>query len=206
MIMKRWFPGMKSMQYLCLFISLCFMLLPAIPLLAQSTTELIITGTVRDRLDKPVASVTVKVSNNPSSLAITDEKGQFSVKASKQSLLEFSHVSFKTQVIAINNTLELNVILEAAEGNVNEVVVVGFGRQKKVSLVGAQSTVNVAELKQPVASLTNVLAGRISGVVGVQRSGEPGRDFSNIWIRGISTFTGSNSAAPLILVDNVEEA
>lgn len=206
MIMKKWCHGMKGRLPAGLFISLCLLLMPLWPLMAQSSGEITITGIVRDRLDKPVEAVTVRVSNNPSALAITDGSGRYTVKANKQSALEFSHVSFKTQVLQVGSSLEINVTLEAAEGNVNEVVVVGFGRQKKISLVGAQSSVNVEELKQPVASITNVLAGRIAGVVGVQRSGEPGRDFSEIWIRGISTFTGTNSAAPLILVDGVERS
>src|SRR5690606_39188756 len=92
--------------------------------------------------------------------------------------------------------------MEATEAGLDEVVVVGFGTQKKISLVGAQSTVSPKDLQMPVANLTNALAGRLAGVVSVQRTGEPGFDDSDIFIRGISTFSQSLSA-PLILVDGV---
>src|SRR5690606_40856642 len=85
-----------------------------------------------------------------------------------------------------------------------EVVVVGFGEQKKVSLVGSQSTIRPKELKLPGRSLTNALGGRLAGIVSVQRSGEPGYDGSEIFIRGISTF-GSSPRGPLMIVDGVPD-
>ncbi len=159
-----------------------------------------ITGTVKDNLGKPIAGATVKVTGSTVFVS-TDEKGAFSVNAKLQGSLEISRVGYKPQTIAINNTIVWNVVLDAVQGNENEVVVVGYGQQKKVSSIGAISTVNAEELKQPVANMTNLIAGRIAGVVGVQRSGEPGYDNASIYIRGISTFTGSS---PLVLVDGVE--
>ncbi len=80
-------------------------------------------------------------------------------------------------------------------------MVIGYGQQKRITTTGAISTVNAEDLKLPVANLTNVIAGRVAGIIGVQRSGQPGYDNSEIYIRGISTFT---SSAPLILVDGIE--
>ncbi|MCD8164693.1 MAG: TonB-dependent receptor plug domain-containing protein [Bacteroides sp.] len=80
----------------------------------------------------------------------------------------------------------------------------GYGTQKKITSIGSQSGIKViSDLKQPVSNLTTVLAGRVSGIVGVQRSGEPGREDASIWVRGIATMTGSS---PLVLVDGVERS
>ena len=80
---------------------------------------------------------------------------------------------------------------------------IGYGTQRKISNIGAQSSLKASDLKIPSSNLTGALAGRISGVISVQRSGEPGKNVADIWIRGIST---PNSAAPLILVDGVERS
>src|SRR5690606_19040952 len=96
----------------------------------------------------------------------------------------------------------INVVMELADNTLNEVAVVAFGVQKKASVVGAISTVNVQELKTPVRSLNNALAGKIAGVIAVQRSGEPGYDDAQFWIRGINTFGAGKE--PLILVDGIQ--
>jgi TonB-linked SusC/RagA family outer membrane protein len=160
-----------------------------------------ITGTVKDKLSKPIPLVTVKEVGSAQA-TVTDENGRFSITVDPKSLIEFSHVNYKTQVISVNNIIEWDIIMDAVEGNLNEVVVVGYGKQRKISQVGAQSNINVEELKLPVANLSTVLGGRISGVVSVQRSGEPGRDNADVWIRGISTFGGNNSR-PLVIIDGV---
>jgi TonB-linked SusC/RagA family outer membrane protein len=100
--------------------------------------------------------------------------------------------------------MTLDLILQEDTQVMDEVVVVGMGTQRKASVIGAISSIKVAELKTPARSLTNALAGRMAGVIAVQRSGEPGYDNSDFWIRGISTF-GANKT-PLILVDGVERA
>src|SRR5690606_23123557 len=96
----------------------------------------------------------------------------------------------------------LTVVLQEANSFLEQVTVVGYGTQKKISLVGAQVSITPSDLKLPVRNLTNSLGGRIAGVVSVQRSGEPGGDNADIWIRGISTFSSSMSK-PLVLVDGV---
>src|SRR5690606_4040318 len=99
----------------------------------------------------------------------------------------------------------IDVILRQADSFLEEVTVVGYGTQKKISLVGAQVSIKPAELQLPLRNLSNSLGGRIAGVVSVQRSGEPGGDNDDIYIRGISTFSSSLSA-PLVLVDGVPRA
>src|SRR5699024_5591522 len=124
--------------------------------------------------------------------------------ASLQDTLVYSFIGFQTQVVPINGRTEVNVEMVPQTLSGEEMVVVGYGTQRKVSLIGAQSSLaneEVALLDQSSGSLTNSLSGRLPGVVGVQRSGLPGSDASDIWIRGISSFGDSS---PLILVDGVE--
>jgi TonB-linked SusC/RagA family outer membrane protein len=166
--------------------------------------EILITGTVKNEsLSQPMAGVTVTALPGNRSVT-TDASGSFKIQSNQGDSIEFTYVGYQRQVIVIRDRIVLEVALQATQGGLDEVVVVGFGKQKKISLVGAQSTVDVEDLKQPVANLSTTLAGRIAGVVGVQRSGEPGRNGADIWIRGIATFNASNDARPLILIDGVE--
>jgi len=85
-----------------------------------------------------------------------------------------------------------------------EVAVVGYGKQRKIALTGAQSTVNTKDISYPVANLNMLLAGRVADLIGVQRSGLPGSNSADIWIRGISTFGSGNDASPLVIIDGVK--
>ncbi|HEY1021203.1 MAG TPA: SusC/RagA family TonB-linked outer membrane protein, partial [Flavisolibacter sp.] len=161
-----------------------------------------ISGTVRDRLGVPVQGVTVQVAGNTSQTTTTDSAGKFSITIPENASLIFTAVGYKPQTIGVNS-LNMEVVLDAAEGNMQEVVVVGFGKAKKISIVGAQASVDVEELKQPVANLSAALSGRLAGVIGVQRSGLPGENAADLWIRGISTF-GNNPSGPLIVIDGVQ--
>ena len=93
--------------------------------------------------------------------------------------------------------------MEEVSNQLNDVVVVGYSTQKKASVVGSIQTIEPEELHYGTSrDMTNNLAGKLSGIIGIQRSGEPGYDSSNFWIRGINTFSGSNN--PLVLIDGVE--
>lgn len=165
--------------------------------------EITISGTVKSEAQNlALDGVTIKALPSQK-ITVTNNAGFFKIEANIGDSLEFTYVGYQRQVIIIRDRIVLDVQMAATEGGLNEVVVVGFGKQKKISLVGAQSTVNVEELKQPVANLSTSLAGRIAGVVGVQRTGEPGRNGADIWIRGIATFNSDNDASPLILIDGV---
>ena len=170
---------------------------------AQETQQLQITGLVKDEFNAPLIGVSVK--NLRANLTTaTDGDGRFKVSARRGDSIAVNYVGFKPYTTTIRDVINLTITLQAATNSLNEVAVVGFGQQKKSSLVGAQSTVSLEDLKQPVANLSAALAGRISGVVGVQRSGLPGQNGADLWIRGISTFNSQNSASPLIVVDGVQ--
>lgn len=168
---------------------------------SQNTIK--VSGIVKDRLDKALPDVNVTVQGNNSSGTTTSEKGEFTLQVAANDVLVFSYTGFEEVTRAVNNTIYFEVIMDAKQGSEQEVVVVGFGKAKKISLVGAQSTVNMEELKQPVANISQALAGRISGIIGVQRTGLPGENAADLWIRGISTF-GSNASGALVIIDGVQ--
>ncbi|BAV09993.1 TonB-linked outer membrane protein, SusC/RagA family [Filimonas lacunae] len=202
---RKHLPGAARLR-VRVFLLLLFTSSAALPVMAQKKTTIgqviTVSGRVKDALDNKMLNVSVSVPGTGQH-TLTDKDGLFSLAAHQGDSLAFSFVGYNTQTFLINERIVFEVTLEAVSGSLNDVVVVGFGKQKKVSLVGAQSSVNVEELQQPVANLSSMLAGRIAGVIGVQRTGEPGADAADIWIRGISTF-GSNNAKPLILVDGIE--
>lgn len=168
-----------------------------------SQSQLTITGTIKDAEGMPLVGVNV-LEKNTTNGAVTDFDGNFTLKvASKESILVFSYVGFRSKEVTVGEQTKFNILLENDPQSLDEIVLVGYGSQKKVSVVGAQSTIKVEELQQPVANVSTMLAGRISGLTGVQRSGLPGYDGADLWIRGISTFGGTS---PLILVDGVERS
>lgn len=162
-----------------------------------------IKGTLTDSAGNVLPGVSVKVKDQPSIGTTTDVNGRYILTVPNNAVLVFSFVGFVSQEIPIGTQTVIDVVMQSDAGSLEEVVVVGFGTQKKLTTIGAQSTVSVKELKQPVRNLTTVLAGRLSGVIAVQRSGEPGYDDANVWVRGISTFNAAGSN-PLILVDGVQ--
>src|SRR5690606_34873396 len=104
--------------------------------------------------------------------------------------------------VSVEKGGEVNVDLEQSSQGIDDVVVVAFGRQRKQDLIGAVTTVNPSELKVPSSNLTTALAGRIAGVIAYQRSGEPGQDNAEFFIRGVTSF--GYKVDPLILIDGVE--
>ncbi|WP_308992398.1 TonB-dependent receptor [Mariniflexile litorale] len=169
----------------------------------QQNDQIVITGIVTDSKGIPLPGVNVSEKNTNNG-AITDFDGNFTIKVSSQnSVLVFSYVSLKTLEITVGQNTKLNIQLENDPQSLDEVVLVGYGSQKRISVVGAQSTIKPQELKQPVANISTMLAGRVAGLTGVQRDGLPGYDGADIWIRGISSF---GNAKPLVLVDGVERS
>ncbi len=170
----------------------------------QQNKSIRVVGVVREPNGQPAVSVTVKIKGTTQG-TITDIDGNYIITAPADGTLEFSYIGSKTQEIAVNGKSTINVTLVESANVLEEVVIsVGYGTQRKMSVIGAQSGITqISDLKQPVANLTNVIAGRISGVIGVQRSGDPGNDNADLWIRGISTFSNSS---PLVLVDGVERS
>ncbi|MDR1666462.1 MAG: TonB-dependent receptor, partial [Bacteroidales bacterium] len=131
------------------------------------------------------------------------QNGKYAVTVSgREAVLVFSFVGYATQEVTVNDRTDISVTLEETATEIEEVVVVGYGIQKKVSLTGAISTVNVEEMKvSSSASLANALAGRITGLTSYQSSGgQPGRDDATMYLRGAATLNGTS---PLILIDGV---
>lgn len=173
---------------------------------ASLRADIIISGTVLDENGKPMPGVSVSV-RGVSTMTTTDGEGKFKlVVQSPDAVLAFSFIGYETVEAPVGSKTSFNIQMKIASKSLGEVAVVGFGVQRKVSLIGAQSTIKPTEFKQPAGDITTMLAGRIAGVVGVQRSGEPGKSGADIWIRGISTFGNGNNAGPLILVDGVERS
>ncbi len=169
----------------------------------QAVNQQVITGTVTDKSDgKPIPGVSVLLKGTKVGM-LTDSTGKYRITAPEATgTLVFTSVAYKTIEIKINGSKVVNAEMESSSQDLDQVQIVAYGQQKKESVVGAISTVAVRELKTPTRNLTNTLAGKISGVIAVQRSGEPGYDDAQFWIRGISTFGAGSS--PLILVDGVE--
>lgn len=177
-------------------IFLCFINLSSLGLFAQ---QKVIKGVVKAG-DIPVASVSVSVEGS-NAYAVTNENGDFTIKATINSTLKFTHVSYISKSVVLSGNENIEVQLEPLDNKLNEVVVIGYGTQKKVTLTGSISNLKGADLvKSPQPNLSNSLAGRFSGVIINNRSGEPGYDGSSISVRGLAT-TGSNDV--LVVVDGV---
>ena len=164
------------------------------------TQQIEIKGTVSDALG-PIPGVNVSLVGTARGTA-TDFDGNYIIKANKGDVLKFSYVGYKTATVVIGNSNTVNITLAEDLASLDEVVVVGFGTQKKKTVVGAISTIKPSELKVPASNLTTALAGRISGVVSYQTSGEPGADNAQFFVRGVASFNNQNG--PLILIDSVE--
>ncbi len=170
---------------------------PAVPLLEK------ITGVVTDEEGIPLPGASVLVDGEPNRGTVTDIDGTYSIDVEKGKTLIFSYIGFETKEVEVGTQSKIDVVLLVNANSLDEVVVVGFGEQKKISLTGAVSTVDVDDMKSnPTSSLSNALAGNVPGVMGMMQSGQPGKNISEFWIRGISTFGGGTN--PLVLVDNIE--
>lgn len=171
---------------------------------AMGQEKFMVAGTVMDEKGETLIGVTVNSKDKRIVGAITDLDGKFRVKdIPKNTELTFTYVGYKTYTYKVNFSKEqLKIVMQPNVDALDEVVVVGAGVQKKVSMTGAITTVKPEDLDVPGTSVTNMLGGNVPGIIAVTRSGERGNDFSEFWIRGISTF-GANASA-LVLIDGVE--
>lgn len=176
-----------------------FLLLFSLAAFAQKT----ITGTVTADDGKPLqgATITEKGTKN---VALSTATGTFSLRSSSaKPVLVITYSGYAAKEVTVGSSASVNVSLTAGPGQLDDVVVVGYGKQRKVTNVGAQSSIGTKELVQsPVANISNSLVGRLPGLFATQGSGEPGNDQSRLLIRGIGTFSGNQ--APLILVDGIQ--
>src|SRR5690606_3990826 len=161
-----------------------------------------ITGTVVDTTGVGLPGVSVAVKGSTNMVTNTDLVGKYILDAPVGSTLVYSLIGVQTQEIAIGDQSQINVTLAPSTDLLDDVVVVAFGQQKRSDLVGSVTSVNPSELKVPSSNLTTALAGRVAGVIAFQRSGEPGMDNADFFVRGVTTFGYKKD--PLILIDGVE--
>jgi TonB-linked SusC/RagA family outer membrane protein len=181
---------------------LLFFFCAASSVFAQENT-ISVSGTVVDETSEPLPGVSVYVKNETGLGVSTDLDGKYTIKVKKNATLVFSFLGYDRHEEDVEGRSIINVNMKVSDNNVlNEVVITGTGAQKKASISGAITTVDVKNLKVPTSNITNALAGNVAGVISMQVSGEPGSNQSEFWIRGISTFGAGSSA--LVLVDGFE--
>lgn len=161
-----------------------------------------VTGTIRAANGELLIGATVWSKTRPTVGTASDINGKYLLDVYPDEVLEFSYVGYKSQDVPVSGRGIIDVELQPNDAILDAVEVVGYGVQKKISVIGSQQTIKAGDLKTPVANLTQGLIGRVSGMVSVQRTSEPGFDDAEIYIRGISTLTASMST-PLTLVDGV---
>ena len=170
---------------------------------AQKTETIQVTGTITDENNEPMVGVSIYVKNASGLGTSSDINGHYSIKTNKNSVLVYSFLGYDTQEETVSDKNTIDIHLKPSKSSVlDEVVVTGFGAQKRISVTSAITTVDVKRLSVPTSNLTNALAGNIAGVIAMQVSGEPGANASEFWIRGMSTFGAGSSA--LVLVDGFE--
>lgn len=162
-----------------------------------------IRGVVMDaNTDEPIIGATIQIKGQNVGTA-TNVDGEFELSCAKGNVLIISYIGYDPKEVQVSNLKLYQVKLNESAEMLEEVVVTAFGAgQKKESMVGSVTQIRPSELKVPSSSLSSSFAGRMAGVIAVQRSGEPGADGANFWIRGKSTFSGATGA--LIILDGVE--
>uniref|UniRef100_UPI003561BDB4 SusC/RagA family TonB-linked outer membrane protein n=1 Tax=Bacteroides finegoldii TaxID=338188 RepID=UPI003561BDB4 len=181
---------------------LCFLTI-ACQAFAQGEQSFTLTGTVFDEFNEPVPGANVYVKDKPGVGVTTDIDGKYHLKVSIYDIIVVSFLGYENFEQRLTKKLDdLKVTLKPSTEHLDEVVVVGMGTQRKVSVAGAITTMEPAQLEVPATNIVNTLAGRVAGVIGVQSSGEPGKNISEFWVRGIGTFGASSGA--LVLIDGLE--
>ena len=185
----------KSILIICL---LCLF-----PLLATAQQTYNMGGTVYDESGETLPGVSIFLKAQAMVGTATDIDGKFKIKASKGDVLVFSYIGYENKeylVDAENEKIKVTMVPAATE--IEEVVVTALGTQRKISVVGAVTSVAVKDIQTPATSITNMLGGRVAGIITTLDSGEPGKNISEFWVRGIGTFGASSSA--LVLIDGLE--
>ncbi|WP_158643938.1 SusC/RagA family TonB-linked outer membrane protein [Pseudobacter ginsenosidimutans] len=173
-------------------------LLPVSMAMAQNR----INGKVTDNQNLPLAGVNVTVKNK-SAATFTDAAGIYSLAVSLNDTLVFTSIGYLKREVRVTSFEPMNIQLSSESIQMDQVVVVGYGRQKLPTVTGSVSVVAGKDLAQtPVANVTNMLVGMAPGITGIQNSGEPGQNGTTIRIRGLATLNGSN---PLVVIDGVQQ-
>ncbi|MEG1008034.1 MAG: TonB-dependent receptor [Bacteroides sp.] len=176
------------------------------PEITQQKSKIKVTGVVTDSKGESIIGANVIVKGNPANGSITNLEGRYEINVpAEESILLVSYLGYNTEEVKIKGKRNINVMLNEDSKALDEVVVIGYGKQKKESVVSSINSIGPKELAVSSSrNLTNSLAGQVPGLIAVQRSGEPGYDNSEFWIRGVSSFKGGTN--PLVLVDGVPRA
>lgn len=187
------------------FVMLFLQISPLLAETKQTPSEKTISGVVLDVNSDPLTGVTVAVKGTTTG-SMTDVNGKFTIKAKATDIIVFTYLGFQSQEIPVGENTAINLVMREATLQLDDVVVVGYGTQKKISVTGAVTNAEVKQLQSvPAASLSNALGGQIPGIITRQSSGEPGFDGAALYIRGMATLnTDQGFTAPLVLVDGVE--
>ncbi len=170
-------------------------------IISKNNKKRVITGKVTDaETNEPLIGVSIIIKETLEG-TVTDLEGEFTLSVPQNTQLEVSYIGYKKQTINVSDLGFFNIQMKSDNEVLDEVVIVGAGTQKKVSVTGAITSIRGNILKAPTSSLTSNLAGKLSGVIAMTTTGEPGAS-SDFYIRGVSTFGGR--ATPLILLDGIE--
>src|SRR5690349_16243435 len=169
----------------------------------KTDADVAVSGTVVDEKGQTLPGVNV-IEKGTTNGTTTDVSGNFSLTVrNENAVLVFSFIGYVTQELAVGNRTVFDVNLSPDVTSLEEVVVVGYGEQKKVNLTGSVATVSADELiKRPAANVQNLLQGKVTGLQVVQNSGQPGDDGATMTIRGLGTFSDVGNS-PLVLIDGV---
>lgn len=189
------------MKYIYQYLLVLLVLLTSNLVMAQNQ---VVSGTVSDATG-PISGASVKEKGLATNGVVTDAKGNYTLRLKGTSgTIVVSFVGATPKEVVVGNRKTVNVQLEDDVQGLEQVVVIGYGKQKKITLTGSMSTITGADIRQnPSASLQNTLVGRLPGFFSQQRSGAPGSDGATFFIRGISSYNGG-STTPLIIVDDIE--
>ncbi len=169
---------------------------------AAAQQRSLITGMVASAADnQALPGVTVMVQGTTNG-GTTDGDGRYSIEATHGDTLVFRYIGYVEKHVYVGNQRTISISLSPVSSQLNDVVVVAFGKQKRTDMVGSVTTIKPSDLKVPSSNLTTALAGRAAGVIAFQRSGEPGQDNADFFIRGVTTFGYKKD--PLILIDGIE--
>ena len=188
------------MNHLKYFIALWILCL--FPLWASAQQTVRVGGTVNDA-EGSLPGVSIYVKNKITIGTTSDANGAFSIRATTGDILVFTFIGYETVEYYVDREEDnLEVTMSSASTQIDEVVITGLGAQRKISIVGAITSMDVKDLQTPATSIANMMGGRVPGMISIMDSGEPGINISEFWVRGIGTFGASSSA--LVLIDGLE--
>lgn len=159
-----------------------------------------ITGKVTNTAGEPLVGASIGIQNTTMGTTANND-GLYVIDALPTDVLTFSYTGYVSRDTVVNGSEVLNMVLDRDIQMSDQIVVVGYGKQKKAAMVSSVSSITAKELMAPTGNITGNLAGQLSGLIAIQRNAEPGRDAAEFWIRGISTFAGGSQ--PLVLVDGI---